>query len=73
MYESKATVTLIRATSRASVKIRDNFYTVEWSEEHSLPDSPEVDYEEERRILWDICNREVDNQIEEILQTFSRK
>ena len=26
-YEPKAKVTVIRATSRASVKIRDNFYT----------------------------------------------
>ena len=28
-YESKATVKTIKASSRASIKIRDNYYTVE--------------------------------------------
>jgi hypothetical protein len=31
-YESKAITTQIRATSRASVKVRDNYYTVEYTE-----------------------------------------
>ena len=37
-YESLATVTSIRATSRASIKMHDNFYTVEYSEERSIPE-----------------------------------
>ena len=64
-------VTTIRATSRASVKINDSFYTVEWCEEHSL--DPEDNVEEERKNLWQICNDEVDGQIEDILKSFSKR
>ena len=70
---SVAKVNSIRATSRASVKIRDNFYTVEYSEERLLPQDIEYDIEEERRLLWETCNYEVDNQIEDIIKTFSGK
>lgn len=69
-YTSKATVTTITATSRASVKIRDNFYTVEYSETRSLPE--DCDITEERRILWDVVNNECDGQIEDIIKTFRK-
>ena len=69
-YESKAVTTTIRATSRASVKIRDNFYTVEYCEERSVP--ADCNIEAERSMLWDACNAEVDNQIQEIMDTFKK-
>lgn len=68
--ESKAIITKISATSRASVKVRDNFYTVEYSEERAIPDGIEIDLDAERQMLWDTVNSECDNQIEEILKTF---
>ena len=64
-------VTSIRATSRASVKINDSFYTVEWCEEHTLDESDDV--EQARKNLWDICNTECDTQIEDILKSFAKK
>ena len=64
-------ITTIRATSRASVKVADSFYTVEYCEERSI--DPEDNIEEERKKLWDICNSEVDAQIEDILKSFSKK
>mgnify|MGYP007122065341 CR=1 FL=1 len=64
-YEQKAITTTIRATSRASVKIRDNFYTLEYCEERVIPDIEGVDLEMEKRLLWDDVNREVDQQIED--------
>lgn len=64
-------ITAIRATSRASVKINDSFYTVEWCEEHSLGESDNI--EEERKALWETCNKEVDGQIEDILKSFSKR
>ena len=72
-YEPKAVVTSIRATSRASVKIRDNFYTVEYSEERMIPDVEGVNLAEEKQYLWDAVNTECDNQIREILDTFGSK
>ena len=69
-YESKAITTTIRATSRASVKVKDNFYTVEYCEERSVPEDCNI--EEERKLLWDDCNAEVDNQIQEIMDTFRK-
>lgn len=69
-YTSKAKINAIRATSRASVKIRDNYFTVEYSEERLLPDDIEVNIEEERKLLWDDVNAEVDNQILDIEKSF---
>lgn len=66
-----AVTTSIRATSRASVKINDSFYTVEWCEEHAISESDDI--EQARKNLWDICNRECDAQIEDILKSFSKK
>lgn len=62
-YESKAKTTTIRATSRASVKIRDNYFTLEYCEERVIPDIEGVDLEQEKAILWDVVNAEVDNQV----------
>ena len=70
-YTSKAKVSVIKATSRASVKIRDNYFTVEYSEERIIPDDNTVDIEEERHILWDTVNAECDNQILDIRESFS--
>lgn len=71
-YISKATTTTITATSRASCKIKDNYYTVEYSETRSIPDVGDVDIAKERQILWDTVNSECDGQIEEILKTFRK-
>lgn len=64
-------IVTIKATSRASVKVADSFYTVEYCEERSI--DPDDNVEEERKKLWDTCNGEVDSQIEDILKSFSRK
>lgn len=63
-YESKAVITSIRATSRASIKVKDNYFTVEFCEERMIPDVEGIDIEEERALLWDTVNDECDNQIE---------
>lgn len=73
MYESKATVTKISATSRVAIKVRDNFYTVEYSEERSIPNVEGVDMEQERLVLFDECNKIVDAQCNDILNTFQKK
>ena len=65
-----AKTTTIKATSRASVKIKDNYFTVEYSEERVIPDVEGVDLEEEKAELWDAVNTECDNQILEIKNTF---
>lgn len=59
-YESKAITTQIRATSRVSIKIFDNFYTLEYTEERTIPQVEGVDLEKERKLLWDKVNSEVD-------------
>ena len=61
-------VTTIRATSRCACKVKDNFYTVEYTEERALDENDNV--QEEREKLWETVNSEVDNQIEEIFETF---
>lgn len=63
-YASKATTTMIRATSRISSKMPDdNFYTLEYTEERQV--LPDADLVKEREILWDIVNGEVDGMVKD--------
>ena len=71
MYESKAKTTKISYTSRASVKIKDNFYTVEATEERSIHDVDDINMDEEWKLLCSAVDTIVDNQCEEIVRTFS--
>lgn len=66
-----AKTTLIKATSRASVKVGDSFYTIEYGEERSV--APSEDLEEARASLWETCNGEVDRQIEEIYEMYKER
>lgn len=64
----------IRATSRASVKVGESYYTLEYSEERLIPeDINDINLEEERAELWELCNSEVDKQILDILKTYHKK
>ena len=71
-YKSKATVTSITATSRASVKVNDSYYTLEYSEERMIPEVEGVDIAKEREDLWNTVNAECDKQIEDVLKTFKK-
>lgn len=68
-YEVKGKTTKISATSRCAIKIRDNYYTIELSEERAMPDE-DVDMQEEYKALFDSVNDEVDRQMQEIIKTF---
>ena len=72
-YEVKAKITKINAVSRVAIKIRDNFYTVEYSEERTIPDVDGVILKEERAALFDAVNAVVDAQAEDIVRSFSKK
>lgn len=72
-YEQKAITTTIRATSRASIKIKDNFYTLEYCEERTIPNIEGVNLESEKELLWDDVNREVDKQVEDIWDAIMKK
>lgn len=72
VYESKAKTTKISATSRASVKVRDSYYTVEYQEERAIPDIDSVDLEREREMLWATVNDECDRQVQDIINTFKK-
>jgi hypothetical protein len=67
-YVSKAVVTEISATSRVAIKVRDNFYTVEYTEKRAIPDVDGIDIEAERVALFDAVNGVVDAQAEDIIR-----
>lgn len=69
-YQSKAVVTSLKATSRVALKIKDNFYTIEYTEERSIPDVDGVDIDKERKVLFDDVNAVVDQQMMDIVKTF---
>ncbi len=69
-YTSKARISKISATSRASVKIRDSYFTLEYTEERIIPDQYDdggVDIDAERALLWQTVNDQVDNQVNETI------
>ena len=71
-YTSKAKISKISATSRASVKIRDSYFTLEYTEERVIPEVEGVDIEAERALLWQTVNDQVDNQVNETIAAVKR-
>ena len=67
-YKQCAVTKSIQATSRVSVKIKETYYTLEYTEERIIPDAymPDFDLEKEKQLLWDAVNSEVDKQIEDV-------
>ena len=72
-YQTKAVISKITATSRMSLKVKDNYFTIEYTEERTVPNVEGVNIEAERSALWDAVNAEVDNQAEVIYNTFGGK
>lgn len=75
-YYPQAIPTVIKFSSRASIKItnngQDHYYTVEYGEERQIVDFNKANIDKERQFLIDDCNNIVDNQIKEIVETFLR-
>lgn len=69
-YVSKAITTTIKANSKCTVKLKDNYYSIEFTEERSIPEVEGVNLEAERQLLFDDVNAVVDEQINQILDTF---
>lgn len=71
---NKFTTTSIKFTSRASVKLADNYYTFEATIEKQCPEQyTEDEYNEAKQQLWNEANNEVDMQIEEIANLIRKK
>lgn len=67
------TVTM-RFTSRASVQIKGSYYTFEATIEKQCPESyTDEEYIDAKQQLWDECNNEVDNQVEQIVEMLKNK
>ena len=58
-------ITTVRATSRISTKLKDDFYTFQYCEERQVEDGDDI--EQIREELWTTCHAEVDKQVEEIV------
>ena len=72
-YIQKAIPKTIKFSSRASIKIKDSFYTFEYGEERQIDNFDEVNLDKEKQLLIDDCNKIVDNQIEEVVKMFTEK
>lgn len=64
MKKSKAYTKEITASSRASIKRGDNYFTIEFSECVDVSNCTNIDFEREH--LWEVVNGEVDRQLQEI-------
>ena len=70
-YFSQAVPTLIRATSRVSVKLKESFYTIEFLEDRAFPidlvEEGQINFEKEKEMLWDEVHGQVDKQVSDIV------
>lgn len=71
-YKVKAKTKTITATSKVSIKVGDSFYTLEFTEERTIPQTSTVNLTLEKDMLWDEVNSQVDKQIEDVLRTFKK-
>ena len=71
-YEIQGQTTSIRATSRASICIKSNYYTVESTEERYIPESDDINLELEWKALYESVNAITDSQCQEILDSFKK-
>lgn len=73
-YVQQGKTVKIAGTSKATVQINNNYYSFSYTEERELPeDDSRVNLDEERKLLWDTLNNEVDNQIEQIMNVYKAK
>ncbi len=70
-YEVKGRTTKITATSRCAIKIKDNYYTLELSEERVMPEETEVNLNREYEAIFNSINNEIDNQMQDILDSIN--
>ena len=61
----------ITASSKMSIQIQSNFYTMEYSETRSIDAKDNL--EVERQKLWDAVNTEVDEQVQDVLEMWNKK
>lgn len=61
----EAKIKTIHFISRGSVKVKDNFFTIEYGEDRQVDDT--MDIEKERNALIDDCNRIVDEQLRQCM------
>ena len=72
-YLIQGVPTEISATSRCSIKINDNFYTIEAMEKRTILNPELADMNKEWKDLFDSINAIADNQTADIIKTFKRK
>lgn len=72
-YIPQGVPTEISATSRCSIKINDNFYTIEAAEKRTILNPEVADMNKEWEDLFNSVNSVTDNQTADIIKTFKRK
>jgi len=71
-YVQQAKTIKISATSKATVQVKNNYYSFSYGEERELPeDDCRVNIDKERELLWESLNAEVDKQIEQIVKLYT--
>lgn len=66
--------TEIRFTSRSSVQIKGNYFTFEATITKQCPENyTDEEYIAAKQLLWDECNAEVDNQINDLQEYLKNK
>jgi hypothetical protein len=73
-YVSQLETVSIKAISRVSCKLRDNYYTFEFQEERQIPVDvidENFDLQKEKELLWEEVHAQVDLQVQEITALYA--
>lgn len=66
-YIAQAKTKVIKFNSRASIKLKEQYYTFEYGEEREIQDIDKIDINKEIVALTQHCNNVVDDQLKEIV------
>ena len=73
-YKPQAETSTIKFTSRAAIKAKDNYFTIEATEERNVfPDMEGLDLEKEWEALCNSVNSIVDKQVDDIYEYMIKK
>lgn len=73
VYVQKAVTTGISADVKMTIKIRDNYYSVNAHEDRTVPDSPDVNLHKEWVLLYNSVYDECVERLGEIKEALGRK
>lgn len=70
-YQIKGKTTTITVENSMTLKLKDNYYKFSFAETREIPQDQDIQIELERKDLIDTVNKVLDDQLDDILNSFA--